>query len=120
MKKPFRFGDIPEDPRKLLSDCTVNFYRASGPGGQHRNKTETAVRLLHRPTGISAVAADERSQTRNRAMALERLQDKLIRKLKPKNVRHATRVPGMENRRRLDTKRRVAMKKRLRGFREEE
>jgi hypothetical protein len=57
----------------LLGQCTVETYRASGPGGQHRNKTESAVRLTHRPTGVVVSAAERRSQHENRAAALARL-----------------------------------------------
>jgi peptide chain release factor len=55
--------------------CDVQFetFRAGGPGGQHQNKTESAVRAVHRPSGLSAVARDGRSQHRNKAIALERL-----------------------------------------------
>jgi peptide chain release factor len=47
--------------------------RSSGPGGQHTNKTESGVRITHRPTGLTAVAQEERSQHRNRSLALSRL-----------------------------------------------
>jgi hypothetical protein len=58
---------------QLLADCTVQFTRRSGPGGQHRNKVETAVVLTHTPTGIRAEAGERRSQAQNRSVALFRL-----------------------------------------------
>lgn len=56
------------------ADVRVDVYRDSGPGGQHRNKVETAIRLVHRPTGIVVTAADSRSQHENRRVAWQRLQ----------------------------------------------
>lgn len=64
-------------PADLLKACGEIRTRRSGPGGQHRNKTETAVVLVHRPTGISAEASERRSQAENRHVALERLRMKL-------------------------------------------
>ncbi len=58
---------------KLLKQCDVIRTRRSGPGGQHRNRRETAVVLVHRPTGIRAEAAERRSQEENRKRALRRL-----------------------------------------------
>jgi peptide chain release factor len=58
-------------------DVKWETMRASGPGGQHVNRTESAVRLTHLPTGIQVVAAEERSQHRNRKLALARLAAKL-------------------------------------------
>lgn len=66
-----------EDDARLLADCEVHTHRASGPGGQKRNKTESAVRIVHRPTGISVVATESRSQHENRARALRRLRKAL-------------------------------------------
>jgi len=57
----------------LIAQCEVDRYRASGPGGQHRNKTESAVRLRHRATGVSAIGEDSRSQLENKAHAVRRL-----------------------------------------------
>lgn len=61
------------EPDRLLRDCRIERTRASGPGGQHRNKVETAIRLIHEPTGITAMASERRSQERNRAAAVFRL-----------------------------------------------
>ncbi|MFN5074262.1 MAG: peptide chain release factor family protein [Planctomyces sp.] len=60
-------------PEQLLADCLLRTSRHSGPGGQHRNKVETAVELIHQPTGISGFAAETRSQDTNRQTALFRL-----------------------------------------------
>lgn len=57
----------------LLADCTVRTDRRSGPGGQHRNKVETAVILVHNPTGIKAEASERRSQADNKRVAVSRL-----------------------------------------------
>ncbi len=61
----------------LLAECEVDTYRSAGPGGQKRNKTESAVRLRHRPTGLSVIAEESRSQAENRARALRRLRKAL-------------------------------------------
>lgn len=61
------------DPEQLLKDCEVRFTRRSGPGGQNRNKVETAAILRHRPTGLTAEANERRSQAENRRAALFRL-----------------------------------------------
>ncbi len=58
---------------QLLTQCEVDTYRASGPGGQKRNKTSSAVRLRHLPTGLLVIAEESRSQHENKAMALKRL-----------------------------------------------
>ena len=62
------------EQERLLTDCTVSFTRRSGPGGQNRNKVETAAILLHKPTGLRAEANERRSQLENREAALFRLQ----------------------------------------------
>jgi peptide chain release factor len=58
-------------------DLTITACRASGPGGQHVNKTNSAVRITHNPSGITVFAQEERSQHRNRSLALARLADKM-------------------------------------------
>ena len=61
------------DPARVLAECEQRFTRRSGPGGQNRNKVETAVVLHHRPTGLVAEASERRSQGENRERALFRL-----------------------------------------------
>jgi hypothetical protein len=70
------------DEASLLAECDVDTYRASGPGGQKRNKTESAVRLRHRPSGLSVIAEESRSQHENRARALRRLRTLLALRLR--------------------------------------
>ena len=59
--------------RLLLKQCRVESYTSSGPGGQKKNKTESSVRVRHLPTGVTRIATESRSQTRNRELALERV-----------------------------------------------
>jgi hypothetical protein len=62
---------------QLLAQCDVDTYRASGPGGQKRNKTSSAVRLRHGPTGLVVIAEESRSQHENKAKALRRMRQAL-------------------------------------------
>jgi hypothetical protein len=63
------------DDARLLAECDVHIHRASGPGGQHRNKVSTAIRLRHRPTGFSVNATERRSQHENKLRAVHRLRE---------------------------------------------
>ena len=65
------------DPEALAAECEFRATRRSGPGGQNRNKVETAVILTHRPTGIRAEASERRTQGENRRAALGRLRIEL-------------------------------------------
>lgn len=67
---------------KLLADCEFRRTRRSGPGGQHRNKVETAVVVEHLPTGVRAEANERRSQAQNRQVAIHRLRVKLAIELR--------------------------------------
>jgi hypothetical protein len=74
------WADLPDD--RLLAQCEVDTYRASGPGGQKRNKTSSAVRLRHAPTGLIVIAEESRSQHENKAKALRRLRRALYLELR--------------------------------------
>src|SRR3712207_4662864 len=70
------------DDDQLLAQCEVDTYRASGPGGQKRNKTSSAVRLRHLPSGLLVIAEESRSQHENKAKALKRIRQALYLKLR--------------------------------------
>lgn len=95
----------------LAAECEETFFVASGPGGQHRNKTESGVRLLHRPTGVVVTATERRSQSQNRSAALVRLRDRLQALSHVPRRRVATRPTRGSRERRLDEKRRTAERK---------
>src|SRR5947199_3109318 len=67
---------------ELLKQCGIDTYRASGPGGQKRNKTSSAVRLRHTPTGVLVIAEESRSQHENKAKALRRVRQALYLQLR--------------------------------------
>ncbi|MGH7740905.1 MAG: peptide chain release factor-like protein [Candidatus Eiseniibacteriota bacterium] len=104
----------PEALDRLARECDITAYRSSGPGGQKKNKTESSVRVRHRPSGLVRVATESRSQWRNRRAALERLWMALAER---RRVRKA-RVPSAPSHgaieRRLEAKRLDAARKRLR------
>ncbi len=105
---------IPKDDDALLEECRVETFRSGGPGGQHQNTTESGVRLVHVPTGVRATARDERSQHRNRALALRRLREKLEELSREDRPRVPTRVPRAQKQKRLEEKKRRGRMKRLR------
>jgi protein subunit release factor B len=100
---------LPDDA--LAAECDEEFFIASGPGGQHRNKTESGVRLRHRPTGLTVTATERRSQLQNRGQALWRLREKLGELSYVPPVRRATQPTRSSKKRRLETKRHAAQKK---------
>lgn len=67
---------------EILAQCDIHIYKASGPGGQHRNKVSSAVRLKHKITGITATANDSRSQHSNRKMAMQRMRMNIALRLR--------------------------------------
>jgi protein subunit release factor B len=96
-------------------DVLVIFVKAGGPGGQHRNKSETGVRLVHRPTGITVRATERRERTRNLALAWERLEAALARRARKPRPRRKTKPTRSSAARRLAEKARRARTKGRRG-----
>ena len=105
---------LPEHLQRLLPNCDVEPYKSSGPGGQKKNKTESSVRVRHRPTGIVRIATESRSQTRNRVAALERVYRALQARARRRTPRIATRPTAAARRRRVEGKKLEARKKQLR------
>ena len=105
----------PTDREALERDSDLEFFIASGPGGQHRNKVETGVRLTHRPTGITVTATERRSQHANREAAFERLAERLQERQRVVRPRKATRPTAASRTRRLTAKRHSSSIKKLRS-----
>ncbi|MEM1118571.1 MAG: peptide chain release factor-like protein [Bacteroidota bacterium] len=102
---------IPHTDDALLADCDVETLAAGTKGGQRANKVETGVRLTHRPTGIRVLRRSERSQHRNKALALKELRRRLELRNRPEKVRRATKPTKASRTRRLDAKRKRSEKK---------
>jgi len=101
------------------SDIEIEFYRSSGPGGQHKNKTATAVRIRHIPTGIVAQASERRSQHLNREIAMQRLEKAIAKMLFKPKKRIPTKLSQSQKIKRLEQKKKIARKKTLRRVAEE-
>jgi ribosome-associated protein len=113
---------IPQSPppysldRAILErEVEVDVFRASGPGGQHVNKTNSALRLTHLPSGVVVTAQDSPSQFRNREIAFERLMTKLARLNHVPKKRVATRPTRASKERRIEAKKREGVRKQTRG-----
>jgi peptide chain release factor 2 len=106
---------LPESDEELLRECVVDTFRSSGPGGQHVNKTESAVRLKHLPTGLVVTCQEERSQYRNKAICLQKLRERVARLNHRPARRVPTRVPRSAKNRTLEEKARRSDIKRLRS-----
>ena len=99
---------------KLLKECRIDTFRASGKGGQHVNKVESAIRLTHYPTGIIITCQDERSQYRNKEIALKRLYKRLIELNKKPKKRIPTKATRASKFKRIQSKKNQSIKKSLR------
>ena len=106
---------LPESDEDLLRECEIDTFRASGPGGQHVNKTESAVRLRHLPSGVVVTCQQERSQYRNKALCLQKLREKVKKLNHRPATRVPTRVPRAVQQRTLEAKSRRSLVKRLRS-----
>ncbi|MGO8684618.1 MAG: peptide chain release factor-like protein [Thermoleophilia bacterium] len=106
--------ELPESDDALLAECEVDTFRAGGPGGQHQNKTESAVRLRHLPTGLVATCRAERSQYQNKETCLRRLREKAARLNEVPPDRLPTRPSRAAREQRLLAKARLSGKKRAR------
>src|SRR6476619_2516091 len=103
------------DRETLEREVETDVFRSSGPGGQHVNKTNSALRLTHWPSGVVVVAQDSPSQHRNREIAFERLAARLARLNHVPKKRVATKPTRASRERRLVGKKQVGAKKQRRG-----
>src|SRR5688572_14072542 len=103
------------DRETLERQVEIEAFRSTGAGGQHVNKTESALRLTHLPSGVVIVARDTRSQHRNREVAFERLVERLRRLNHVPVKRVPTRPTKAARKRRLETKKQIGRKKATRG-----
>jgi ribosome-associated protein len=99
----------------LELETQIETFRASGPGGQHVNKTNSALRLVHPPSGVVVIAQDSPSQARNRELAFARLIERLRRLNYVPKKRIATKPSKGARERRLQSKKLTGKTKRARG-----
>lgn len=99
---------------ELEKSCSITPYKSSGPGGQKKNKTESAVRAVHLPTGITRIATESRSQSANRLRALDRIRETLAARNRKRKKRVPTAPTAAARDERRREKQRVSHVKRLR------
>jgi ribosome-associated protein len=108
---------LPESDADLLDECDVDTFRSSGPGGQNVNKTESAVRMRHLPSGIVVQSQEDRSQLINKQICLKKLRERVeAMNFRPK-PRKATKVSKGAKRRHRVAKTQHSAKKQVRQAR---
>lgn len=101
-------------PDSLQNEVEISYFKSSGPGGQKKNKTFSAVRIKHVPTGIIVVATENRSQHKNRELAWQRLISKMEKLNKKPKPRLRTKPPAAVKEARLKEKKAIGLKKQFR------
>ena len=113
-RKPLSPPPYATDRATLEREVVIDVFRASGPGGQHVNKTESALRITHPPSGVVVTAQDSSSQHRNRETAFERLVERLERLNYVPKKRVATKPTRASREKRLAGKKQVGARKQAR------
>tara|TARA_B100000029_G_scaffold489186_1_gene546663 strand:+ start:35 stop:391 length:357 start_codon:yes stop_codon:yes gene_type:complete len=108
------FINLPDSDDALLSECKIETFKSGGKGGQHANKTESAVRLTHIKSGIQVTCQDERSQHLNKIKCIKELRSRIDKKnyIPPKRIKTKPTKGSIE--RRLTTKKHKSEKKKNR------
>jgi protein subunit release factor B len=105
---------LPKSDDDLLAECEVQTFRSSGAGGQHVNVTNSAVRVIHTPTGIVTTCQKERSQLLNKKECLNKIRER-VEKLNYRRPRRIpTKIPRSVIAKNSEQKSKTSQKKRLR------
>ncbi len=113
-RHPERPPPYATDRKSLEREVVIETFRASGPGGQHVNKTQSALRITHLPSGVVATSQDSPSQFRNRETAFKRLVERLERLNVVPKKRVKTKPSRAARERRIETKKQVGERKKTR------